>query len=124
MVQIAVDQEQIREFCRKHHIRWMALFGSALREDFRPESDVDVLVEFDPDHVPGLLGMARLARELQALLGGRPVDLRTPPRPEPLLPRRGPASGKGALCRRVTAYACSTCWTLPGLESVLQKGVE
>ena len=44
MVQIAVDQEQIREFCRKHHIRWMALFSSALREDFRPESDVDVLV--------------------------------------------------------------------------------
>jgi predicted nucleotidyltransferase len=78
MVQIAVDQEQIREFCRKHHIRWMALFGSALREDFRPESDVDVLVEFDPDHVPGLLGMARLARELQGLFSGRPVDLRTP----------------------------------------------
>jgi uncharacterized protein len=78
MAQIAVSQEQIREFCRKHHIRWMALFGSALREDFRPESDVDVLVEFDPDRVPGLLGMARLARELQALLGGRPVDLRTP----------------------------------------------
>jgi predicted nucleotidyltransferase len=124
MVQIAVDQEQIREFCRKHHIRWMALFGSALREDFRPESDVDVLVEFDPDHVPGLLGMARLARELQGLFSGRPVDLRTPPRPEPLLPRRGFASGKGALCRRVTAYACSTCWTPPGLESVLQKGVE
>jgi predicted nucleotidyltransferase len=43
-----------------------------------PESDVDVLVEFDPGHVPGLLGMVRLARELQALLGGRPVDLRTP----------------------------------------------
>jgi predicted nucleotidyltransferase len=78
MAQIAVDQEQIREFCRKHHIRWMALFGSALRENFRPESDVDVLVEFAPNHVPGLLGMARLARELQALLGGRPVDLRTP----------------------------------------------
>jgi predicted nucleotidyltransferase len=78
MVQIAVDKEQIREFCRKHHIRWIALFGSALRKDFSPESDVDVLVEFDPDHVPGLLGMMRLARELQALLGGRPVDLRTP----------------------------------------------
>jgi len=78
MALIAVSQEQIREFCQKHHIRWMALFGSALREDFRPESDVDVLVEFDPAHVPGLLGMVRLARELQALFGGHPVDLRTP----------------------------------------------
>jgi len=78
MAQIAVSQEEIREFCRKHHIRWMGLFGSALREDFGPESDVDVLVEFDPKHVPGLLGIARLARELAPLFGGHPVDLRTP----------------------------------------------
>ncbi len=54
------------------------LLSSVLREDFRPDSDVDVLVEFEPEHIPGLLGMARLERELSELLGGRKVDLRTP----------------------------------------------
>jgi predicted nucleotidyltransferase len=78
MAQIAVNKEQIREFCRKNHIRWMALFGSVLREDFSPESDIDVLVEFDPAHVPGFLGLACLARELKALFGGLSVDVRTP----------------------------------------------
>jgi predicted nucleotidyltransferase len=78
MVHISVSKEKIDEFCRKHHIRWMALFGSALREDFHPESDVDVLVEFDPAYTPGLLGMVRLARELETFFGGRSVDLRTP----------------------------------------------
>jgi len=56
----------------------LALFGSALREDFSEESDIDVLVEFEPGHTPGLLGMARLERELSHILGGRKVDLRTP----------------------------------------------
>ncbi|MBI4481489.1 MAG: nucleotidyltransferase domain-containing protein, partial [Acidobacteria bacterium] len=56
----------------------LALFGSALREAFGPDSDVDVLVEFEPEHVPGLLGIARLERELSAIFGGRKVDLRTP----------------------------------------------
>jgi len=56
----------------------LALFGSALREDFSEESDVDMLVEFEPGHTPGLLGMARLERELSHILGGRKVDLRTP----------------------------------------------
>ncbi|MCS7311070.1 MAG: nucleotidyltransferase domain-containing protein, partial [Armatimonadetes bacterium] len=54
------------------------VFGSALRPDFRPDSDIDILVVFEPSHVPGLLGMARLERELSMLLGGRKVDLRTP----------------------------------------------
>lgn len=74
---VLIDREKVAEFCRRHHIRWMALFGSAIREDFRPESDADVLVEFEPAHTPGLLGMARLARELEALFDC-PVDLRTP----------------------------------------------
>lgn len=74
---IKVNQDQIAEFCRRHHIRKLSFFGSVLREDFGPESDVDVLVEFDPDHVPGILGMARLERELSTLLA-RKVDLRTP----------------------------------------------
>lgn len=75
---VDLPKEKIAEFCRRHHIRRFAVFGSALRSDFRPDSDIDVLVEFDPEYVPGLLGMARLERELSALLGGRKVDLRTP----------------------------------------------
>ncbi|MBI4526877.1 MAG: nucleotidyltransferase family protein [Deltaproteobacteria bacterium] len=78
MAQIHVDRERLAAFCRRHHIRRLALFGSALREEFGPESDVDVLVEFEPEHVPGLLGIARLERELSTIFGGRKVDLRTP----------------------------------------------
>ncbi len=74
---ISVDPEKIAEFCRRNHIRKLAFFGSVLREDFGPESDVDVLVEFDPDHVPGLFGVARMEREVSELLG-RKADLRTP----------------------------------------------
>lgn len=72
---IQIDQEKIAEFCRRHHIRRLALFGSALREDFTAESDVDVLVEFAPGHVPGL-AFFRIQRELSELLGRR-VDLNT-----------------------------------------------
>lgn len=75
---INLPKDKIAEFCRTHHIRRLAVFGSALRSDFRPDSDIDVLVEFEPEHIPGLFGMARLERELSALLGGRKVDLRTP----------------------------------------------
>ncbi len=75
---IKLPKEKIAEFCRAHHIRHLAVFGSALRSDFRPDSDIDMLVEFEPEHIPSLFGMARLERELSALLGGRKVDLRTP----------------------------------------------
>lgn len=78
MAKINMDREKIAAFCRQHHVRRLALFGSALREDFGPESDIDVLVEFEPRHTPGLLGIARLERELSAIFGGRKVDLRTP----------------------------------------------
>lgn len=78
MARIALPRDRIAAFCERHHIRRLAVFGSALRTDFRPDSDVDLLVEFDPDHIPGLLGIARMERELSALLGGRKVDLRTP----------------------------------------------
>lgn len=77
-VGITVPKVQLAAFCRQHHIQRLAIFGSALRADFSPESDVDVLVEFEPDHVPGLFGIARMERELSALFGGRKVDLRTP----------------------------------------------
>ena len=76
MAQVEVYKEQIALFCRERHIRRLAIFGSALRSDFQPDSDIDVLVEFEPDHSPGLFGIARMERELSALLGGRKVDLR------------------------------------------------
>ena len=73
---IPIPKEQIAEFCRRHHIRKLALFGSVLRDDFRPGSDVDVLVEFEPGKTPGLAFFAMQA-ELSELLG-RSVDLNTP----------------------------------------------
>ena len=74
---VDMPSKQIAGFCRRHHIRRLAVFGSALRPDFDQESDIDILVEFDPDHIPGLFGVARMERELSTLLGGRKVDLRT-----------------------------------------------
>ena len=76
MAWIAVNREKIAEFCRKHHVRKLALFGSVLREDFGPDSDVDVLVEFEPDHVPGL-AFFTMENELSEIMG-RKVDLNTP----------------------------------------------
>lgn len=75
---ISIDRRRLAAFCRKHHIRRLALFGSVLRDDFGPDSDVDVLVEFEPEHAPGLLRLARMERELSSLLDGRDVDIRTP----------------------------------------------
>ena len=69
--QIEIPQKQIEAFCRKHHIRKLSLFGSVLREDFGPESDVDVLVEFDPGQVVGLLRLAGMEIELSGILKGR-----------------------------------------------------
>ena len=74
--QVVVDQTRLAEFCRRHHIRRLSFFGSVLGESFRPESDVDVLVEFEPEHVPGLLTLAGLEIELSELLG-RKADVRT-----------------------------------------------
>jgi len=74
---VTIPKERIAEFCQRHHIRKLALFGSILRDDFRPDSDVDVLVEFQAGCVVGLMRMAGIQRELSDLLG-RKVDLRTP----------------------------------------------
>jgi len=74
---ISFPKQIIADFCKRHHIRKLALFGSVLREDFRADSDVDVLVEFEPGHTVGLLRMAGLEMELSEALG-RKVDLRTP----------------------------------------------
>ena len=76
--EISIPKDAIAAFCREHGIQRLAVFGSALRADFRPESDIDLLVEFEPDQIPGLFGIARMERELSVLLGGRKVDLRTP----------------------------------------------
>ncbi|HTY26413.1 MAG TPA: nucleotidyltransferase family protein [Desulfomonilaceae bacterium] len=73
---LGIPKNLIKEFCRKHHIRKLSIFGSYLREDFGPESDIDFLVEFDPDHIPGLLEIAGMEIELSERLG-RKVDLRT-----------------------------------------------
>ena len=75
---IPIPKERIAQFCHRHHIRKLALFGSVLRDDFGPKSDVDVLVEFEPNHIPGLLRFAGMEIELSELLGGRKVDLNTP----------------------------------------------
>ena len=76
MARISVSREQIADFCQRHHIRRLAFFGSVLRDDFGPESDVDVLIEFDPGHIPGL-SFFTIENELSQLLG-RKVDLNTP----------------------------------------------
>lgn len=76
LVQIPLDLEHMADFCRRHHIHSLALFGSVLREDFRPDSDVDVLVEFEVGHTPGW-DLFDLEDELSGVLGRR-VDLNTP----------------------------------------------
>ena len=76
--QVFIPKQQLAEFCRANGIKWLAIFGSALRDDFGPESDIDLLVEFEPERIPGFLGLAGMEIELSALFGGRKVDLRTP----------------------------------------------
>ena len=71
-----VPKSRIVEFCSKHHIKKLSLFGSVLRDDFQPESDIDVMVEFEPGHVPGF-AIIDMENELSKL-AGRKVDLRTP----------------------------------------------
>ena len=71
------DPAALKSVCRRHHIRQLSLFGSTLKGTHRPDSDVDLLVEFEPGSTPGLLRLAGIAMELSELLGGRQVDLRT-----------------------------------------------
>lgn len=74
---VDIPSLEIQMFCKKNHIRKLALFGSVLTDHFRKKSDVDVLVEFDSKHIPGLLGISKLEYELEEIFG-RQVDLRTP----------------------------------------------
>jgi uncharacterized protein len=76
-VPIDLPKDSLADFCRRHRVRRLSLFGSALRDDFGPQSDVDFVVEFEPGTVVGYLKLAEMEMELSSLLG-RKVDLRTP----------------------------------------------
>jgi predicted nucleotidyltransferase len=77
VLQVSIPEKQLSDFCRRHHIRKLSFFGSVLSDTFGPDSDVDVLVEFEPGHTPGL-SLIRMQDELSILLGERKVDLVTP----------------------------------------------
>ena len=73
---VEIPKHKIAAFCKKHHIRKLSVFGSALTGDFGPDSDIDLLVEFNPDHIPGFFRLAGMEIELSEILG-RKADLRT-----------------------------------------------
>lgn len=73
-VAVEIPEDRLGEFCRRYRVRELSLFGSSLREDFGPDSDVDVLVEFDPSARVGFMTLSKMQRELSALLRRR-VDL-------------------------------------------------
>jgi len=75
---VPISKSQIADFCRRHRIRKLSLFGSLLRDDFGPKSDVDVLVEFEPDARVGFFKLYDLEQELSQLFGGRRIDINTP----------------------------------------------
>jgi uncharacterized protein len=77
-LQIAIPKQEIEQFCQRHYIRQLSLFGSVLRDDFTPESDIDFLVEFEPGQTPGYFKIVSMEMELSELLEGRKIDLRTP----------------------------------------------
>jgi len=72
---ITFSREELADFCRHHHVVKLSFFGSVLRDDFRPDSDVDVLVEFEPGYSTGLFGLVRMEEELSKLFQGHKVDL-------------------------------------------------
>ena len=74
----SISSADLAHFCELHHIQRLSLFGSHLHGDARPDSDIDLLAEFDPEHLPGLLAISAMEIELGEMMGGRNVDLRTP----------------------------------------------
>lgn len=85
---IVFDRDALESFCRRHHIRRLSLFGSAVRGELRPDSDIDFLVEYDPAHRPGLTGLQQIQDELSELCGGRNIDLLNPRYLNPRLKER------------------------------------
>lgn len=75
---IDIPMKEMAEFCRRNHIRKLALFGSVLRDDFGPDSDIDIVVEFEEGFTPGLFRIFDMEEELSSILGNRKIDLRTP----------------------------------------------
>ena len=75
---LKIPPERLRSFYLKHGIKKLAVFGSALGNAFGPESDIDLLVEFEPDRIPTLFDMTEIEQELSIICGGRKIDLRTP----------------------------------------------
>ena len=75
---IQPEAERLAEFCRRRHVRRLSVCGSVLRDDFRPDSDIDVLIEFDPDRRPGMVGLQEVEEELSELYGGHRIDLLNP----------------------------------------------
>jgi predicted nucleotidyltransferase len=76
-IKVSIPPRKLASLCKRYHIRKLAFFGSVLRDDFSPKSDVDILVEFEEGHIPGL-GFIDIQDDLSKLLGGREVDLVTP----------------------------------------------
>jgi len=76
-LQDVLPEEKLKAFCKRNHIIKLSLFGSALRDELKPTSDIDILVEFDKKHIPGLMDLAGMEIELAEIIG-RKVDLRTP----------------------------------------------
>jgi len=78
MRRLPIPEDVLAQFCRRHRIQRLALFGSVLKGSEQPHSDVDLLVEFEPEARPSFLDLAAMENELSELLGGRRIDLRTP----------------------------------------------
>lgn len=92
LANFSLGREQLTAFCQRHHIRKLSFFGSVLREDFRPDSDVDVLVDFEPSAHVGYLALAAAEMEFSQMLGGRAVDLVTTNALHPAIRKRVLAS--------------------------------
>jgi len=75
---IPIPKDKIRDFCERNHINRLSFFGSIQRNDFTPESDIDILVEFEQGFTPGFFRLLDMEEELSSLLGNRKIDLRTP----------------------------------------------
>jgi predicted nucleotidyltransferase len=75
---IKLSKDKIAQFCQENHIIKLSLFGSILRNDFNESSDIDILVEFDKNHIPGFIRLSNIQNALSKLLGGKEIDIRTP----------------------------------------------
>ncbi len=73
-----ISTDRLAEFCEQNHVKKLAIFGSAIRDDFGPKSDVDILVDFLPNHTPGFFGLIEMEEKLSDIFGQRQIDLRTP----------------------------------------------